>query len=332
MILRRPVSIVSRLRRMAAVLLTAALPMAPAAAARITIAIPDLPAFATTLVAEARGYFVDEGLDLHVIHGVNGKRCLKHLTDGDAQYAAVADTPIVLSILAGGRFDILASLATTSRENHFVVRADRAINGVSDLRGKRIGVVKGTSGHYFADTFLLFHGIAPSEVTIVPLDPADAAAALVRGDVDAAGFYQPHGYKAMAALGAEARVLPNPKMFTMAVNLVGITRAGGGRDEDAVKLIKAFRRANEFILAEPAKAQAIIAARLNYDPAMLAAIWPDFDFEMSLAQPLVTTLEAQTRWAMREGLAPRATMPDYLDAIRLDPLQSVDRKLVSIVK
>ncbi|MEO7335459.1 MAG: ABC transporter substrate-binding protein [Caldimonas sp.] len=297
-----------------------------------TFAIPDLPAFSTTLIAEAQGYIAAELPDLKIIHCVNGKRCLKHLLDGEAQFAAAADTPIVLASLAGARFELLATLSTTSRENHFIGRADRDIRSAADLKGKRIGVVKGTSGHYFADSMLLFHGIRLSEVTLVGLDAADAVSPLVRGDVDAAGLYQPHGYQASRRLGANAVNIPNPRIFTMNVNLVGVTGTNRPRDEDAVKLLRALRRANAFIAAEPASARAIVAARLRLDPAELDDIWGDFDFEMSLNQPLVTTLEAQARWALREKVVPEASMPDYLDYITVEPLRALDRKLVNIVK
>ncbi|MBC7603035.1 MAG: ABC transporter substrate-binding protein, partial [Ramlibacter sp.] len=100
--------------------LSAAVQSAP-----LTLAIADLPAFSTALIAEDQGYFAAEGLDLKTIHCVNGKRCLKHLTDGEAHYATVADTPVVLSAMGGAKFEILSQLATTSRENHFLARADR---------------------------------------------------------------------------------------------------------------------------------------------------------------------------------------------------------------
>lgn len=305
---------------------------AAAQAAPLTLAIADLPGFSTALIAEDQGYFAAEGLDLKTIHCVNGRRCLKHLTDGEAQYATVADTPVVLSAMGGGKFEILSQLATTSRENRFLARSDRGIRVAADLKGKRIGILKGTSAHYFADTLLLFNGLGPSQVTLVPLDNTDAAGPLIRGEVDAAGLYNPVWQKAQAALGKQLVTIPNPNVFSVTTVVVGISRAAGGKEADAIKLLRALKRADKFIDAEPAKAQAIIATRLKLAPADMDAIWGDYDFNLSLSQPLISALEAQTRWALRESLVPGGKMPDYLEYIDVAPLRAIDAKAVSIIK
>ena len=300
--------------------------------APLTLAIADLPGFSTALIAEDQGYFTAEGLDLKTIHCVNGRRCLKHLTDGEAQYATVADTPVVLSAMGGGKFEILSQLATTSRENHFLARSDRGIRVAADLKGKRIGILKGTSAHYFADTLLLFNGLSPSQVTLVPMDNTDAAGPLIRGEVDAAGLYSPVWQKAQAAIGKQLVTIPNPNVFSVTTVVVGISRAAGGKEADAIKLLRALKRADKFMDAEPAKARSIIATRLKLAQADVDALWGDYDFNMSLSQPLVSAMEAQTRWALRESLVPGGKMPDYLEYIDVAPLRAIDSKAVSIVK
>ena len=91
----------------------------------VTLALADRPFFAAALIAEAEGYFKAEGLDLKIIRCVNGQRCLKHLTDGEAQYATAADAPIMFASLAGMKFEVLVTLATTTLDNRLIARADR---------------------------------------------------------------------------------------------------------------------------------------------------------------------------------------------------------------
>lgn len=298
----------------------------------LTLAIADLPGFSTALIAEDQGYFAAEGLDLKIIHCVNGKRCLKHLTDGEAQYATVADTPVVLLAISGAKFEILSQIATTSLENHFLARSDRGIRVAADLKGKRIGILKGTSAHYFADTLLLFNGLGPSQVTLVPMDNTDAAGPLIRGEVDAAGLYNPVWQKAQAAIGRQLITIPNPNIFSVTTVVVGISRAAGGKEADAIKLLRALKRADKLIDISPAKARSIVATRLKLAQADMDAMWGDYDFNLSLSQPLIAALEAQTRWALRESLVPGGKMPDYLDYVDVGPLRAIDAKAVSIIK
>lgn len=300
--------------------------------APLTMAIGENPAFSMALIAAEQGFFQAEGLDLKIIHCVNGKVCLKHLIDGEAQYATATDTPIVLAALAGKQLNILASTATVSREFHLLARADHGIAIVANIKGKRVGVIKGTSAHYFVSTLLLVGGIKPTEVTLVGLEGADAAAPLIQGEVDAAALFNPTRLKAQAALGEKLVRLPNPSIFTVNSNIVGFTRAAGGKEGDAVKLLRALKRAEQLIDASPDLARAIVAKSIRVSAAAMDAMWSDYDFSLSLHQSLIGSLETQARWAIREGLLPGAKMPDFLDYVDTTALQTLFPRAVSIIK
>lgn len=299
-------------------------------AASLTLAIADLPAMTPALLAEAEGFFAAEGLALKIIHCVNGRRCLQHLIDGEAQVATVLDTPIVLAAHAGARFEILATMAT-SREHRLIGRADRGLRALPDLRGRRIGILKGTSGHFFADSALFLGGLDPTSVTLVPLTPAEIIDRLVAGDIDAAGLYQPLVQDAQRRLGVRGTVLADARYYAATVNLV--SRADPPlSDDEATRLLRALRRACTLARDQPERAQALLARQLQLAPAVVGALWPDYDFRVLLQQSLVTTLEAESRWAVREGLVADKTLPDYLSRIRPGPLRTLDRRAVTLVK
>ncbi|WP_295640670.1 ABC transporter substrate-binding protein [uncultured Methylibium sp.] len=302
--------------------------VAPASA--LTLAIAAGPGFTPVQLAKVQGYFAAEGLTLDVIRCVNGRRCLQHLLEGEAELATVADAPIVLASFARSDFAIVAAVATSASENKVVARADRGIRTPADLKGKRIGVVKGTSGHYFTDSYLLYHGIEPSQVTLVPLDPANQVVLLARGEVDAVGSYEPMGYQARRRLGDQAVFLPTPKLFNIHFNLVA--KKGAVSDADLKKLLRAMQRAARMMREEPARARALAADWLGTDTAMLDAIWVDYRFELTLDQSLLSALEAQARWARRQGLVDGARAPDYLDYVHPGPLRSLDPRAVTLVK
>lgn len=298
----------------------------------LTLAVADLPFFAPVLIAEKQGYFKAEGLQLKVIHCPNGKRCLKYLTDGEAHVATAADTPLVFASFDAKRFSVIATVATSTRETRLVALKDKGIQGPKDLKGKRLGVVLGTSGHYFADSFLLFHGVSPHQTTIVGLDPNNAHDALVRGDVDAAALYQPHGQLAVEALGSKAVILPNPKFLSVSINLVTAVKERAPNHSQMVSLLRAIQRANRLIIEEPALAKRAIAETVSLSESALSAIWPDYDFSLRLGQPLISAMESQARWAIRSGLVKSTSVPDYLDYINTLPLSEVSPKSVTLLK
>ena len=300
---------------------------APTVAQPLRIAVAQLPYFSPALIAGWQGFFAAEGLAVQIVPCVNGRRCLKHLTDKEVDVATVADTPIVAAVHEGLPFQILATI-TTSRDNSFVARADRGIASPADLRGKRIGYVRGTTGHYFTDTFLTFHGIGLNQVTLVELDAARAPQQLAAGEVDAAGLYQPHGPAAMRLLGDKGLVFAAPRLYTATMNLVA---KPGLSDPDAVKLLRALQRATAFIRTDPPRAQALVASQLKLDSKVVSETWELLSFRLSLGQSLLTTMEAQSRWMRRTGQVKGDLSPDFLARLRPGPLRALDPTAVTLV-
>jgi len=317
-------------RRVATLLLfLAGLLGVPAMAAPLVIAIGESPLFAPLLIAEQEGYFAAEGLEVRVVSCINGRRCLKHLTDGDAQVATVADTPMVFALHGGHRFDILATFGTSSRDTTLIARTDRGIRTPADLAGKRIGVVRGTSAHYFANVFLLVNGVSRESVHIVFMDPGRGAEPLLRGEVDAASLYRPAGPQAVQQLGPKGQVLATLRPYTVMVNLVA--QPGLGQDV-LVRLLRATQRAVTLLNGQPARANAVLQARWKLGPKAVAAQLEGYDFRLGLDQTLLTTLEAESRWALREGLVDNPAMPDYLELMRVEPLRAVEPRAMTLVK
>lgn len=329
---RRPTAAQRGLRSARAALVAWLAGLALAAmAAPLTLAIADTALFAPALVAEAEGYYRDEGLNLKILHCVNGKRCLQHLIEGEAQVATVADTPIVIASHAGHRFDIVSTMGT-SRDHRLIARADRGIRTPADLKGKRIGFVKGATGQHLTTALLLLNNIDRSEVTLVPIEEGEIVQSLVQGDVDAAGLNQPQSHQAMSKLGRNAQVLALPRGYKVTAYLVSQPASAGVRDEDLVKILRALKRACEFIAAQPVRTKPMLAARLPVNTVLLDSSWNDYDYHLRLDQSLIISLEAASRWSLREALVPHGGVPDFLERVRAAPLRTVNPRAVSIAQ
>ncbi len=304
-----------------------------AAPSSFTIAVAQLPHAAPFLIADAQGYFTAEGLNVKILRCTVGRVCMQNLLDGQAQFATVGELPIVMASFQRKDFAVLATYVTSGREFRIVVRKDRNIRRASDLVGKRIGAIKGASGEYFADWFLTYQGVPTADVETVALPPQDPIGPLVRGEVDAAALFDPHGREALHRFGSQVVQLPSPALFTNTLNLVTAGGAAGVRDDDVLKLLRAVARATTFMRSQPDEAKKIVAAVLKMDALELSQSWEDFEFKLQLGQPLLNRLEAQARWALREKAAPAgAVMPDYLDLIRTSPLRSLDPRAVRLVQ
>ena len=148
-------------------------------------------------VAENQGYFKKNGLEVVIKEFDSGKTALNTmLNEGGLDIVTVEQGPLVINAFKRLDFSIIG-LIVNSYKNDFVIgRRDKGTKNVDDLRGKKIGVTFGTSGHYFLDLFLLLNHIKESEVTQVDIPSSKLISALSSGEVDAIATWHPYTYKA----------------------------------------------------------------------------------------------------------------------------------------
>ena len=83
-----------------------------------------------------------------------------------------------------------------------LAQKDSAIYKVADLRGKRVGYVRGTTSHLYLYQQLKEAGLSFDDIKPVNLSPADGLSAFARGDIDAWAIYGYNGQLARTRHGA----------------------------------------------------------------------------------------------------------------------------------
>jgi NitT/TauT family transport system substrate-binding protein len=97
-------------------------------------------------------------------------------------------------------------------------------------------------------------------------------------------------------------------------------------------MLRALVRAEEFVRANPAEAQKIVADFSGIDINIVRDIWAYTSFTVSLDQALILALEDESRWAIKGGLTAAKAIPNYLDFIYFDGLKSVRPEAVRILR
>lgn len=163
---------------------------------KITIAVggKSLFYYLPLTVAERKGYFKDEGLEVEIPDFAGGARALQALVGGSADMVSgayehtinmAAKKQPIKAVVLQMKFSSIA----------LVMSKDKAATYKSgkDLKGMKIGVTApGSSTNMFVNNLLAKDGLKPTDVSIVGVGTgAGAVAAMEKGEIDAIANLDP---------------------------------------------------------------------------------------------------------------------------------------------
>jgi NitT/TauT family transport system substrate-binding protein len=282
-------------------------------------------------VAQVKGYFANEGLNVTLQPHTTGKSALDEALEGRADLATVADIPIMFAVAKGQPVSIVATIATVEKDPGIIGRKDKGVLTLASLNGKRIGVTLGTSGHFVLDTFLIRQKLSTDDVILLDQKPEEHADALVKGDVDAVATWEPYLGALRTQLGANGTIFYSEGIYELPFNIAGTRDYVVSHPETVKKLLRALVHAERFCGEEPDAARRIIAGAINVSLENLQGLWPTYRFNVALNQSLLLALEDQTRWAIKNQLIARPDMPNYLNSLYLDGLKAVKPESVTVI-
>jgi len=116
----------------------------------------------------------------------SGPPMLEALNANSLDIAVTGETPPVFAQASkNSPLVYVANEPASPQGEGIVVKADSRLKSVAELKGKKVVVAKGTNSHFFLIQALAKAGLTLNDISPVYLAPADARAALERGDVEA---------------------------------------------------------------------------------------------------------------------------------------------------
>jgi len=189
----------------------------PARAAPVTELRIGYQKTAVLLVVKAQklleSHFAPKGISVRWVEFAFGPPLLEAVNAGAVDYGYTGDAPPIFAQAAKSRIAYAAVIPTRGYGQAIVVPDASPARTLVDLKGKKIGVAKGSSAHNLLVTALAGAGIGYNEIEPVYLAPADAASAFGRGAIDAWSIWDP--FYAIAELKQKARPIAiDPKATT----------------------------------------------------------------------------------------------------------------------
>lgn len=285
------------------------------------------------LVAENKDYLKEEGLNVKVIEFDSGKNALAAmLKNKDINICTVAQTPVVLHSFNRNDFAIIGAMVYSYNDVKVLTRQDKGIKKPMDLRGRKVGVTKGSTGHFYLNNFLNYNDLDSSDIKAIDINASELPQALADGRVDAISTWEPNIMRAMKLLGNNALLLPGEDIFREDFYFVVLRSFIKDNQETLKMFLKAIEKGEKFIQENKEEAITIVSERLKVDKEIATTVWDDFDFQLILDQSIFISLEAEARWAIREGLTEKKEVPNYFDFIYTDALEDINPEAVTIIR
>ncbi|ACK49745.1 aliphatic sulfonates family ABC transporter, periplsmic ligand-binding protein [Methylocella silvestris BL2] len=131
-----------------------------------------------------------------------GPQMLEALNAGAIDIGQTGEAPPIFAQAASDNLIYLASEPASPAGEAIIIPKDSPLKSVEELRGKTVGLNKGSNVHFLLVKALEKHGLAYSEIKTAFLPPADARAAFERGAIDAWAIWDPFFAAAEVSIGA----------------------------------------------------------------------------------------------------------------------------------
>ena len=221
-------------------------------------------------LAKEKGFFKEEGVDVELIVVTGLAERSSALSSGRIQALAAPIDYFVLS--AGNKVDTTTVMAIDESTGGDGIVAKAGIDWVQDLVGKRVAFQHGLPAEFFIRALLTKAGVSLDQLQVVDMETAQAGAAFLAGQVDAAVVWEPFlsravqegGGHVLASTKTEPNLIVDALAFTNPVVQSSPAAAQG--------TVNAVIRAIDYARAHPDEANGIMAPHFQLDAAKYATL------------------------------------------------------------
>ncbi|WP_137180413.1 ABC transporter substrate-binding protein [Roseomonas sp. AR75] len=269
----------------------AALPLpafAQGAPIKVTIATGVDPSFAPYYVAKQGGIFERNGLDVTVNTGPSGSAMVAFLIGNQINSAYGAEQAGVSAHLVDP--NVVAVCEGTALLRWISVLG-RNITSMDQLKGKRVGVARGTGSETFWLSVVSKLNLNPADYTIVNVEAPEMVAALERGNIDAFAVWEPWPTRAMRAI-PNTHVLVSNESIQIVRNFVYMNKGWAQQNGEATqRLMRSLVQAQEMCTNNQAEAAALVARFLRQDRAFVQELMTKVAYKMDLTADSVANIQ-----------------------------------------
>jgi NitT/TauT family transport system substrate-binding protein len=206
----------------------------------------------------------------------------------------------------------------------------RNVATLDDLKGKKIGIAKGTGSEIFWSRVLEKKNLKAGDYTIVNVEAPEMLAAIERGDIDGFAVWEPWPTRTLQSVKG-TKILQTAEGIYNNINFVYMNRGWIEQNRaTAEKFMLSLVQANDLIGQDRPAAARMVAKFLKMPVELAVELMPKVEFDMTWTDRAVATIKvAEEQLASQKKL--KAPL-DYTKYVYTDLLKKVRPENVKITE
>src|SRR5262245_52399868 len=262
-------------------------------------------------IADAMGYFKDEGLQVSPKWVQSGDDVVQLLGAGAVPMGCASTFGATL--LAAQRIPVRAVQGLTDMKGTqgFVLAPRVKLASPKELEGKKLAYTNGNPQVLLLAKLAKNYGFDMSKVTLVNMQPSEGLVAAEKGDVSGLLSFEPFLYR-LTALGGTKYVTgrqswvsgqqqdlgPSERLLYIHAMLMAQQSWIKDKPNTVKAVMRAFDRATKFIASDRAQSVEIIQKGVRIDPAAIAAIMNVNEYNSAIIPGMASSINDLSEWAL----------------------------------
>ena len=282
-------------------------------------------------IAQDQDFFSHNGINLIVTDFSSATTALNAALNNQVNLAISSEYAFVATnVLKQGNLNIIAGI-DKAQSVSIVCRKDRGIENIADLSGKKIGLTFQIAPQFYLARFLTLNNIDLQTVDQINMPTTQYVTSIVNGSVDAVVVSD-------SSISQIENQLPNDTVVWSVQGSQLLNMVVSGRNDWILqhpglvaRFLKSLSQAEDYSVNYPAGARTIVQKQLNITDSVMAEKWSNHQFSLSLDQSLVAIMEDEARWMISNNLTDQTAVPNFINFIYIEGLNSVKPESVNLI-
>lgn len=246
---------------------------APSADKDLVIRYAYQPGHSQVVIADKKGFFDEEfgkdNITFKFSKFQSGPHLITSFTAGELDFGQVGDLPALSAKANNVDLKIIGKYISSDKVNSLLASKTSGIKAIEDLKGKKVGVTIGSTGHQLLYIYLESVNLKPSDIQQVNLQPGDIVSSLVSGNIDAAVTWEP--YVTMTIAKGITNQIADGVGYKKEVDvIIGNNSFLQQHPDTTARVLKVLDKAGKWIAQNKEEALKIVGEDAGIDPSVLA--------------------------------------------------------------